>query len=400
MEIIRTTKIKLDMSVETAQQTLDEWSAACNLISRVAFDNGNLTNTVKLHRLVYADVRARFRLSAQVVQSAVRHVASKYAAIKSAKKKPKRPVFFKASGMVLQGGARGRDFGFQAKGLSIWTLAGRLKGVGYHGGPMLSEYVSDWRMGDARLFIRSGKVYLSVSFKRDILPFEKPNNAVVGVDRGIKQLAVVTDGKRQQFYGGGHTKHVRDRYAKKRAELQRKKAQRNTRSVRRALKRLRGKEARFQKDVNHVASKGIVSFAATVGCPTIAVEQLTGIRDRSQKMRKAQRRDINGWAFYQLEQFIRYKAETLGFELLHVDAAYTSQGCSRCGHTERANRYRNRFRCKACGFELHADLGGARNVALRGILARQALSQEGAPSTVPDARPSGTGKPPALAGGS
>lgn len=387
MEMIRTTKIKLDLSVETAQQTLDEWSNACNFISRVAFANGNMTNTVKLHRLVYADVRAQFKLSSQVVQSAVRHVASKYAAIKTTNKKPKRPVFFKPSGMVLQGGARGRDFAFQAKGLSIWTLAGRLKGVGYHGAPKLAEFVSDWRMGDARLFIRAGKVYLAVSFKRDILPFEKPNNAVVGVDRGIKQLAVVTDGKRQVFYGGGHTKHVRDRYAKKRAELQRKKAERNTRSIRRALKRLRGKEARFQKDVNHVVSKGIVSFAATVGCPTIAVEQLTGIRDRSRKMRKAQRRDINGWAFYQLEEFICYKAETLGFEMLHVDAAYTSQGCSRCGHTERANRYRNRFRCKACSFELHADLGGARNVALRGILARQALSPEGASSTALKARP-------------
>lgn len=387
MEIIRTTKVKLDLSAEVAQRTLDEWSGACNFISRAAFDNGNLSNTVKLHKLVYAVVRMNCGLSAQVVQSAVRHVAAKYAQMRTAKKKPKRPVLFKPSGMVLQGGPRGRDFAFQAKGLSIWTLAGRLKGVGYHGAPKLSEYVGDWRIGDARLFIRSGKVYLSVSFKRDVLPFEKPNNAVVGVDRGIKQLAVVTDSKRQVFYGGGHTKHVRDRYAKKRAELQRKKAERNTRSIRRALKRLRGKEARFQRDVNHVVSKGIVAFAATVGCPTIAVEQLTGIRDRSQKMRKAQRRDINGWAFYQLEEFIRYKAETLGFGMLHVDAAYTSQACSRCGHTKRANRHRNRFRCKACGFELHADLGGARNVQLRGILARQALSQEGALSDAPNARP-------------
>ncbi|MFD0445393.1 MULTISPECIES: transposase [Streptomyces violaceusniger group] len=35
---------------------------------------------------------------------------------------------------------------------------------------------------------------------------------------------------------------------------------------------------------------------------------------------------------------------------LEVDAAYTSQRCPRCGHTDRANRPdRDCFRCRRCG---------------------------------------------------
>lgn len=82
--------------------------------------------------------------------------------------------------------------------------------------------------------------------------------------------------------------------------------------------------------------------------------------------------------FYELEQFIRYKADTFGMEVIGIDPKYTSQGCSGCGHTEKANRYQHRFLCKACGYELHADLNASRNTRLRGVLARQVLGEDAA----------------------
>lgn len=86
MEIVRTTKIRLDLDSNTVQRTVEAWSAACNYISGVAFEHSRLSNAVHLHRLVYGDIRARFGLSAQVTQNAIRHVASKYAAVRTAKK--------------------------------------------------------------------------------------------------------------------------------------------------------------------------------------------------------------------------------------------------------------------------------------------------------------------------
>jgi transposase len=85
-----------------------------------------------------------------------------------------------------------------------------------------------------------------------------------------------------------------------------------------------------------------------------------------------------------------------------VDPRHTSQTCSRCGHQARNNRRsRSRFVCRACGFELHADLIGARNIAAK-YRASQGRSPTGALSVNQRIVPSASAerdKPPALAGG-
>ncbi len=375
-EVVRTTLIKVDLPFEVVKHTVIAWTDACNAVSRIAFENGKISNAVRLQQLCYETAKS-FGLSAQVAVSCIRQVASKYAAARTAKKNLKKPVIFKSCAVALQGGKRGRDFSFTRHGLSVWTVNGRIKSLLYHGAPRLQDYLTNWRLGDGRLFVRKGEVFLTVSFKQDVPEIEKPNDAVVGVDRGINVLATVTDGKRQLFFGGGHTNYVRHRYAKTRAVIQKKKAQTGSRSTRRTLKRLSGRERRFMRNANHVISRRIVEFAKETENPTIAVEALGGIR-KGCKLRKKQRTDLNRWAFYELEQFIRYKAETVGMAVIGVDPKHTSQGCSRCGHTEKANRHKHRFLCKACGYELHADLNASRNIRLRGVLARQALCEDAA----------------------
>jgi putative transposase len=58
---------------------------------------------------------------------------------------------------------------------------------------------------------------------------------------------------------------------------------------------------------------------------------------------------------------------------VRVDAYKTSQACPRCGYTAEDNRPQKGllFVCQVCQLILHADLIGARNVALRTLLARQ-----------------------------
>jgi len=377
MDIIRATKIKINLDRQTAIDTIRAWNDACNFASKVAFDNGNILNPVKLHKLIYHQVKADYGLSAQVTGSLFRFVTSKYKAMRTAKKMPKKPIHFKNAAVVLQGGARERDFGFKKTGLSIWTTAGRIKGVTFQGEPKLQEYLADWQLGDARLHVSRRGVFLSVTFKKEVAEISKPNDAVIGIDRGINNLAVVTDGKRSLFFGGGQTKHVRGRYQKTRSSLQRKKAQKNTRSIRRVLKRQSGKQARFTKNTNHVISKRIIEFAKETGDPMIALEDLKGIR-KGRKLRKAFRTDLNQWAFYQLDEFISYKARSEGFEVIKIDPKHTSQGCSVCGFVAKSNRKRHNFKCGACGYSANSDLNAARNIRLRGIIARQDLVGDGA----------------------
>ncbi|MDJ1422039.1 MAG: transposase [Candidatus Methanoperedens sp.] len=77
---------------------------------------------------------------------------------------------------------------------------------------------------------------------------------------------------------------------------------------------------------------------------------------------------MNNWSFYQIEQFLRYKAEAAGKSVIMIDPRYTSQKCSNCGHIYKGNRKGNSFHCVKCGFSLHADLNAARNIASVGKL--------------------------------
>jgi putative transposase len=324
--------------------------------------------------------------------------------------RPVRPCLFRWQPVVLQGGKRGRDVSLRRSGLSVWTVDGRMKAVPFSSPPDLQDKLANWAFGDGRLSVCRGRVFLTLSFKKEVEAQTAPRDAVIGVDRGINVLAAATDGKRHYRRKGGHTKHVRNRYLRVRASLQRRKAKRPTHSVRRLLKRLSGGEKRFMQAVNHEVSKAVVGFAGQAGCPVIAVEHLDGIRDR--RLRKQQRAEISRWAYGQLMFFIRYKAEAEGMSVIEVDARNTSKGCARCGAV--GSRRGHLFRCQACGFTHHADSNAALNIRPRGILRRQQPDQDGCPSWCPEARFVDPGsnpgedtgksatadKPPALAGGS
>ena len=139
-----------------------------------------------------------------------------------------------------------------------------------------------------------------------------------------------------------------------------------TRSAKRRLRLLSGREARFATDVNHQVSKRIVEEAKRTQ-RGIAVEDLAGIRART-GLRRSQRDNLHSWAFHQLRMFIAYKAQLAGVPLAVVDARYTSQTCSVCGHVARANRVsQERFLCKSCGHAAHADYNAAVNIRSRAL---------------------------------
>ncbi len=126
---------------------------------------------------------------------------------------------------------------------------------------------------------------------------------------------------------------VRDKFAKARASVQ-KKSTKGTRSSRRRcrqlLKRLSGKEQKFQSWLNHNISRAIINQAKSQNA-IVAIEDLTGIRERTntQPRNKTERRRSNSWAFYQLRFFLEYKGIKAGVEVVAVPPQYTSQTCVR-----------------------------------------------------------------------
>ena len=110
------------------------------------------------------------------------------------------------------------------------------------------------------------------------------------------------------------------------------------------------------------------------------LEDLVGIW-KERQMGKKLNNKLSTWAFYQFEQILSYKAEELGKRVIFIDASYTSQRCSKCGHIDPSLRHGSRFRCLSCGFELHADLNAARNIADAGrsCIGRLFVNQPNAP---------------------
>ena len=373
----RTINLKLDIPLELAQRTIQEWLDVCNTVSQVAFEQGCVSNNVRLHHLTYKDVRARFSLSSQMSCNAIRHVASKYAALRTQKVIPEQPIVFRKFSLTMQ---HKYDFSYLQKGLSIFTIDGRRKGVQFKVGAYAKHY-ADWDWGGASLYIRRGSVYLAQTVSK-AAPDPKAHGTVVGVDKGINYLATATDGTRQRFFGGGQVKHRKRHYQKTRASLQKKKAEnaqsgKSTRSVRRVLKRLSGRELRYMRDTNHVVSKRIVHFAIEQDTAVIATENLEGIRERANACGKALRKLVNGWSFYQLQVYLSYKAEAVGIAVDVVDPRNTSRACSHCGYCDKSNRRKHDFHCKSCGYQLHSDLNAARNIQQRSIVARQGLCDDG-----------------------
>jgi IS605 OrfB family transposase len=133
------------------------------------------------------------------------------------------------------------------------------------------------------------------------------------------------------------------------------------------LKRLSGRERRYQQWLNHNISKQVIESAKTNNA-AIAIEDLTGIRERTnqQPRDKTERRRSNSWAFYQLRLFLEYKAVKAGIDLVAVPPAYTSQTCHACNHI--GLRSGKRFQCSNCGWHGDADLNGAINISKLGAV--------------------------------
>ena len=356
-----TVSCKLEVPLNIASEideTLEQFSDACNRILDTAQMEG-VTNKTKLHHLVYKPVRDATDLKANHVCQAITRVLGNLKASYKIKQ-------FRPTSILLDA----RTFRYEEENqvVGITLVTGRKKfnlSIGNYQRGLLKGHIPT----SATLVKRkSGDYYIQICVNIPTQPTGKTPKTV-GVDLGRRSIAATSTGK---TWSGKQLNEVRDRYSRVRANVQSKR----TKSSKRLLRRLSGRERRFQSWLNHNISKELVAEAKTINAALI-FEDLANIRQSlNRKPRsKKERRKTNNWAFYQLKQYVKYKAAIAGIEVLFVPPAYTSQTCARCHHVhpEKGKSYRSgeRFRCGNCGWEHNADINAGIVISQLGLAVTQ-----------------------------
>lgn len=350
----RTVRLTIDEN-PTVRRTIVAFNAVCNLFLRLGSVNCRRSKKW-LQEAGYRQVRRRWpELQSSLVQGARDQAAEilKREAKRACTKRERRlkfpkPLPVKRATSAIRYNERTFKAFLDHRELSVSTLEGRIRI------PLrIPAYFEKWfgpesRVASVRIGEKNHRWFLDLAMDLPDVPVaEVDEPKVLGVDRGIVNIAVTSDG---EFFQSKALRNVRGRYAHSRACLQAA----GTRSARRHLRRLSGRERRFQADVNHRIAKAIAGSDADV----VALEDLCIERD--EKEGKRFNRLLGGWAFAQLEAFVRYKLEERGKRLVLIPPEYTSKMCSKCGLL--GSRRVSSFRC-SCGYSLNADLNGARNIA-------------------------------------
>ncbi|MGH9751333.1 MAG: RNA-guided endonuclease InsQ/TnpB family protein [Blastocatellia bacterium] len=344
MSVHLSIKAKLVVSAEAKQElksTMEEFNRACNTLSETAFQQ-DLHRKYDIHHAGYNLIREETRLPAQHVINAIAKVSAAY--VRDSQKfhqfKPHSSVRYDARTMVLDHDCRAASLTICPKG----RITGQLQMSA-----RMRKQLCQGELGSAELVYRKGNFYLHISITVPAPEVKQPQGSL-GVDLGVSRVAVTSNKK---FHTAKNIRHKKACYKRTRRSLQAN----GSRSAKRALKRVSGRERRFVADTNHCVSKQIVA-AALVNNQRIVLEDLGGIRETGKA------KCVHSWSFAELQQMIFYKAARAGVEVVYINPRYTSQTCSRCLHLGvRPNQ--SNFQCRDCGNQINADLNGAKSIALR-----------------------------------
>ena len=388
-DLTKTIKLRIHVTPEQEvllRQMTEQYRQACNFVSQYIFDNQFDLTYQSLNKKLYSDLRGLFGLKSQLAQSSIKTTIARYKTVKQQlfqnpyrykdedgrwQRIPKtlewlwNSVFFRRPQADL---VRNRDYSFVDDGqvLSINTLGKRTKCT-FEGEHFAGYLNVSYQLGTAKLVELKGRWYLHIPVTKAVEDFQKECvRHVVGIDRGLRFLAVSYDEQgKTKFVSGKKIATKRHKFQEVRKQLQAK----GTKSAKRKLKAISGRENRWMSDVTHQISKTLVQ---KYGKDTLFVlEELAGVSfEESNLSRTAkQNYDLRSWSFYQLEQFLTYKAHENRSEVLKVSAKYTSQRCPKCGIIRKANRdhHKHLYSCQ-CGYKSNDDRIGVMNIQLLGTM--------------------------------
>lgn len=237
-----------------------------------------------------------------------------------------------------------------------------------------------WYLTENNIPVCNGRVkydgeHWNLSFSLDI-PQKKSEltNEIIGIDLGIKATAICSNGKLCKNINktSSHIKKLERRKKRYQRQLSRKYEMNKVKTKdtnkffyikTNNIKKLEKKVAKIdrtlsniRKTYNHQISKEIVDMKPQM----IVMEDLNikGMMKNKHLSKAIQQQNL-----YQLNTFIKYKAESQGTKFVKAPRNYKStQICSKCGAVHKMNLSQRLYKCTECGHTEDRDLNAAHNL--------------------------------------
>jgi putative transposase len=211
------------------------------------------------------------------------------------------------------------------------------------------------RIMSARISERAGYWFVSIQVQLPE-PGQTAPERVIGVDLGVKALAIDSDG--EVFENQKHlTVALRKLRRLNRWLARKQKGSKNWYKAKRKLARLHLRIANLRADATHKLTTRLAAKASIIALETLNVAGML----KNRKLARA----IADAAFSEMVQQLGYKAQ----QVVRVDPFYpSSKTCNACGHINRDLTLADRvWTCPACGTMLDRDINAARNIRDEGL---------------------------------
>jgi len=197
----------------------------------------------------------------------------------------------------------------------------------------------------------------SVEYENKSLP---KSNKAVGIDVGLENFATLSN--QEKIENPRFFKTDQKALAKAQRKLSKQtKGTPERKKVKKVVVRIHERITNRRNNFCHQEARKLINRFGI-----ICIEDLSINKMRENNFRSINR-NISDVAWGQFAQYLDYKAENAGRQLIRVNPAYTSQTCSHCGYRQVKKLSERIHHCSSCGLELDRDLNASINILALGL---------------------------------
>lgn len=244
------------------------------------------------------------------------------------------------------------------------TLTSDLKNVKFSCSDKYTKYLDKYKDAIKSATLsksKSGKYFLSILVNSDeiIIKENKPHNDFIGLDLGIKDFIITSEGKTYENI------KIKRNNNKKLVKLNRllsrkQKGSKNKNKARIKLARFYEKLNNKKENYLHLVTNQLLNENQVIVIESLNVKGMM----QNHKLAKS----IQELSLYRFKEMLRYKSDWHGNSIVEIDRFYpSSKLCSVCGYKKDDLRLKDRkWACPDCGSIHHRDINAAINILNEG----------------------------------